>query len=143
MARSGRKRAGFLLLGMLVALSALGARLAWVQGPGARRYGDLARRQRLRTIVLPAIRGAIYDRNGRELALSIPARTVYANPKQITDPEGTARVLAPLLDLSVDDLVGKLRKPKGFVYLAPAGRGPRAGRPGGAALAAAPPPLLS
>jgi cell division protein FtsI (penicillin-binding protein 3) len=118
MARMSRRRATLLLAGTLVAIAGLGVRLAYVQGVNADRYADIARRQRVRSIVLPAMRGAIYDRNGREIALSLPARTVYANPKQISDRRGTARVLSPLLGISVDQLVRQLDKPKGFVYLA-------------------------
>ena len=35
-------------------------------------------------------RGTIFDRNGDELALSVPATTIFANPKLVADPRGTA-----------------------------------------------------
>lgn len=118
MAVMSRRRATTLLLCLLLAIVGIGFRLFQVQGVNADRYTDIARRQRVRKIVLPAHRGAIYDRGGRELAISIPARTIYANPKQIPDKEGTARVLAPMLGRSYQELLRQLSKPKGFVYLA-------------------------
>ncbi len=113
-----RRRAGILLGAVLISLLGLGVRLGYVQGARSDEYGDIANRQRLRHIVLPPTRGAIYDHAGRELALSIPARTLYANPRQITDPEGVARVLAPILDRPLEELTERLHRDKGFVYLA-------------------------
>ena len=44
-------------------------------------------------------RGAIFDRHGDEIAMSVPARTVTVNPQQVEDEVGTARVLAGILGL--------------------------------------------
>jgi cell division protein FtsI (penicillin-binding protein 3) len=93
-------------------------RLTYVQAVRSEQYTEEARRQRLRKIELPARRGAIYDRMGGELAVSIPARTVYANPHQITDPARTARTLAPMLGRSAAAIEWDLRRDRGFVYLA-------------------------
>ncbi len=51
----------------------LGARLILVQGVQAAELEDQALDQRLRRITLDAERGTIYDRDGRELALTIEA----------------------------------------------------------------------
>ncbi|MEP7202926.1 MAG: penicillin-binding protein 2 [Ilumatobacteraceae bacterium] len=48
---------------------------------------------------LKAHRGTIFDRDGADLALSVPARTVTANPKLVLDPAGTVRTLTALLQL--------------------------------------------
>ena len=50
------------------------------------RYLAHGARQRISTIELPAARGAILDRNGVDLALSVPLQTVAANPRLIEDP---------------------------------------------------------
>lgn len=113
-----RKRAAVVLLAMLAGLAGLGVRLAYVQGVNADGYSDIARRQRLRTVTLPAVRGAIYDRNGREIAMSVPARTIYANPKQIADKAMTAQKLAEALGMDEREIRDKLDRPKGFVYIA-------------------------
>ena len=46
---------------------------------------------------LRAERGQILDRNGRLLATNLPITVLHADPKEIMDPAGAARALAPLL----------------------------------------------
>jgi cell division protein FtsI (penicillin-binding protein 3) len=70
--------------------------------------------QRTRVNIIRAARGVIFDRNGNELALSVPSVTVYADPREITDPVGTARSLAPFLGLTPEKeaaLATSLAKP--------------------------------
>ena len=70
--------------------------------------------QRTRVNIIRAARGVIFDRNGNELALSVPSVTVYADPREITDPIGTARSLAPFLGLTPEKeaaLATSLAKP--------------------------------
>jgi cell division protein FtsI (penicillin-binding protein 3) len=116
--RSTLRRAGTLGAALLICLSLVGVRLTYVQAVRSEQYAEEGRRQRIRKIELPARRGAIYDRLGNELAVSIPARTVYANPHQVSDPAQTARALAPLLGRSAAALESELRKDRSFVYLA-------------------------
>lgn len=89
-------------------------------------YGEDLRvdghRQWTRTAQLGADRGTIFDRNGEELAMSIPARTVSINPRLITDPEATLATLAALLPLT-EERIESLRREmtsreRGFVYVA-------------------------
>lgn len=103
---------------LLLCMAAIGVRLGFVQVVRADVYADQAREQRVRKIELPARRGTIYDRTGGELAVSVPARTVYANPKFVTDPVRTAAALAPLLKRDARSIERDLRKDSGFVYLA-------------------------
>ena len=63
-------------------------------------YYEASVDQRTRTNIIRAARGVIFDRNGNELALSVPSVTVYADPREIVDPVGTARLLAPFLGLA-------------------------------------------
>ena len=53
-----------------------------------------------RNIELDADRGTIFDRNGEELEVSIPAASISVNPKLVTDPAGTVRTLATVLGLT-------------------------------------------
>ena len=55
--------------------------------------------QRTTQQLLKAHRGTIFDRNGADLALSVPARTITANPKLVLDPVGTVRTLTAMLQL--------------------------------------------
>jgi len=50
--------------------------------------------QRLRTVSLPGDRGTIFDRNGYELAMSVPSTTLWADPRLIEDRVGTIVALA-------------------------------------------------
>ena len=57
-----------------------------------------AEKQQMSTVVAPAKRGEIFDRNGRLLAYSVDADTIYAVPTEISDPARTAAVLCDALD---------------------------------------------
>ena len=102
----------------LAAWVAIGVKLVFVQGVQAQTLDDQARDQRLRTITLEADRGTIYDRDGRELALTIEATTVYANPQEISEPGLTAAALSGLLGRPVGELQADLERDSTFVYLA-------------------------
>jgi len=74
-----------------------------------------------RRIPLDAGRGTIFDRNGEELAVSVPAASISVNPKLVGDPDGTVRTLTTVLGLTdqeQSDLHAALvAKDKGFVYV--------------------------
>lgn len=96
----------------------LGAKLVLVQGVQASELEDQALDQRLRRVTLDADRGTIYDRDGRELALTIEATTIYANPQEISDPLATATALSPVLGRPIVDILGNLEKDGSFSYIA-------------------------
>lgn len=62
-------------------------------------------------------RGAIVDRNGRELALSIVTKSYFANPKLIKDPAKTAKRLSPILKMPAVRLQELLNQDRFFVWL--------------------------
>ncbi len=110
----------------MVALLAISSRLVVLQVLDAPSLDEAAARQRLRTIELPAERGRIFDRSGDDLALSAPARTVYAQPRLVQEPAGTARKLAPLLGVPAKAIHARLAADTPWTYLArkiPAQRG--------------------
>lgn len=107
-----------LLCVMSFALVAIFVRLTVLQVSQAATLRDQASDQRLRTVVLPAQRGQIVDRSGDRLAISIPARDVYADPTYVVDATATAAALAPALGLSVNRVAEDLRSDGTFVYLA-------------------------
>lgn len=77
----------------------------------------------MRTRNLPSYRGNITDRNGVELAVSVPVKAIYADPKQIHDQNGFAdprrwQALAQVLGEDVDALRSKVSDPnRRFIYL--------------------------
>ena len=80
-------------------------------------FEKLAQSQQQRTVVLEPKRGRITDRNGRILAISIPVKSLYANPKELESAQKTARILAPRLGLSYHKLKRKLSSKRSFVWL--------------------------
>ncbi len=70
-----------------------------------------------REITLLPARGSIFDRNGDDLAISIPVDSIYARPKRVEDPVATARKLAPLLDTDHATILNRLRQQAPFVWI--------------------------
>ncbi|MFQ5700762.1 MAG: penicillin-binding transpeptidase domain-containing protein [Acidobacteriota bacterium] len=93
------RRLGVLALASLSWAGFLGFRLVDLQVYQSDQMRQRARRQQERVITLDARRGIIYDRNGRELAMSIEVDSIYAVPAEIDDPARTAAILAPVLGL--------------------------------------------
>ena len=100
------------------ALLSIVVRLAVLQVSRAEAYQDEAMQQRVSTVTLPAWRGRILDRSGEPLAMSVPARDVYADPRYVTTPWSTARRLAAVLEVKVKPLARSLESHGTFVYVA-------------------------
>jgi cell division protein FtsI/penicillin-binding protein 2 len=111
-------RLRLLLLIILLAFAALGARAAWIQTVRASSLTSLAQRQTKADLVLPAGRGTIYDRLGMPLAIGEQATDVVADPLQISDPVREARIAAKVLGLPVRTVYRQLSdRSRGFVYI--------------------------
>jgi cell division protein FtsI (penicillin-binding protein 3) len=105
----------------LIGFGVLLGRIALLQTAEASSYREVGERQRVRITTLPAARGAIFDRNGYELAMSIPQTTIWADPRLIIDPTGTANTLAPVLNLDAAEaaaLAHRLASRSEFTYVA-------------------------
>ena len=81
----------------IVALTLLLGRVVLLQTIQRDTYYEASVDQRTRVNILRAARGVIFDRNGNELALSVPSTTVYADPRDITDVPAVARALSVAL----------------------------------------------
>lgn len=115
-----RLRIGFLAIAVVVSL--LGARLLQLQGVGAEKYAALAAAESNRTMVLPAKRGDIVDRNGELLASSVDGRMLVANPQETAE---NAHSIAVLLQDSLNldyatllDALTNTAENRQFAYLA-------------------------
>ena len=107
-----------LLFVILLFLVVVG-RLAQLQLINGQKYAAFGASQRVRPVVLPAERGSVFDREGADLALSVPQHTVWADPRLVSDPQREADALAPLLGIDRNVLLRALTTPeKAFVYLA-------------------------
>ena len=122
--RAGQSRRRLLWMFALTALvfAIVVGRVIQLQTQDADQLRQAGRDQRTSETVLRASRGVIFDRNGDELALSVPAKTIYANPKEVGDPEATVAMLATLLSLTPErqqELIEAFTaKTKSFVYIA-------------------------
>ncbi|HTQ62374.1 MAG TPA: penicillin-binding protein [Candidatus Solibacter sp.] len=84
-------------------------------------HGDyLARalRQQQRTIEITPERGAIYDRNMRPLAMSIPVDSAFGVPSEIADEHLAARLLSGVVDVPQDVLETRFESSRSFVWIA-------------------------
>ena len=98
-------------------LGLLLARLVDLQIIRHHELSERAQRQQQRTLDVTPKRGVIYDRQGRELAVSIGVDSVFAVPGEVTDPVSTARQLAKVLGTDATVLEDRLRSSRSFVWL--------------------------
>jgi len=94
----------------------------WIGGISVRlvhlqvtQHDDLrAKAEGLRTNVKQTrtLRGTIYDRNERALAMSVPVKTLYADTAEIVDPEATAKAIAKVIKVDVPTLKMQLTQAK-------------------------------
>ncbi|MEX1047810.1 MAG: penicillin-binding protein 2 [Actinomycetota bacterium] len=111
-------RLAALFVALVIGFAGIVVRLGFLQVRDAGTYQDLATQQRVRVLPLPATRGAIQDRFGRDLALSLDARAIYADPRYVSEPSVAAEKLAPLLKTRPIQLEHLLKGDGSFVYLA-------------------------
>ena len=123
-----RLRAGLVFL--LALLMVLAGRLVQLQAVSGTAYAASAEKQRRVSSVLVAPRGAITDRSGQPIAISVDGRAVSAQPRMIRaatclpdaespcTPAAIATALSPVIGVPVSDLTERLERDTGFVYLA-------------------------
>jgi cell division protein FtsI (penicillin-binding protein 3) len=113
------RRLGLLFAFFVLLFAVVIVRAAWVQGIRGSSLSADAQGQQIEKVVVPGVRGRILDRDGKELAISEDAATVFATPYQVKDPEAAARKLAPILDLPAQEILATLAdRESGFAYLA-------------------------
>jgi len=115
---SEQRRLVALVVVAVVAFGAVAWRVGSLQVLQADELAAIGEQQRTRVTAIPAARGSILDRNGDDLALSIPSATIQADPSAIVDPYRTAQALAPVLGLDAQDLTETLAQDSSFEYLA-------------------------
>jgi cell division protein FtsI (penicillin-binding protein 3) len=105
-----------ILRGVLIALFlALAARAAHLTI--ASEAGHRATSQFVGMMEIQGARGGIYDRDYRELALTVRAPSVYAFPGQLESPQGAAQALAPILGLDAEKLETHLRNRHRYTFV--------------------------
>lgn len=112
-----RRIAGFISI-LLLLIIFLAGRIAWVQFVQGHNLSEKAQTQLQENRGLQSPRGTIYDRNGRELAISSLTKSLYANPSQLNqDPDTLAASLAPLVGVPPAELKESLSSGGQFIWL--------------------------
>ena len=107
------KRRLFALLSlMMLAFLGLIARLGYIQLVEADWLTEKALAQQVRDLPVEAKRGTIYDRNGKELAISITKYTVWAKPSAIKDKSDAAKRLSKTLGVEEKEVESMLKSDK-------------------------------
>jgi len=106
--------AKILFLGLFLVIGGRAIQLQILQGDKLMRLGE---RQHLKEwIVLPK-RGALFDRTGEPLALSMESHSVYARPHRIHDPDKMSQALSRILNMRAAEVKEKLTAKKPFVWI--------------------------
>lgn len=95
----------------------LAGRVGWIQLVQGDQLTMKAKRQVEESRTLQSPRGTIYDRNGRELAVSIMVKSLYVDPEVVKDAETLAAELAPILGIPEQDIKGRIADGGRFVWL--------------------------
>jgi len=120
--RERQTRLRLMLLALTISLWALviGIRLVHLQVLGRGFFEQQGARQSERTLNLDPRRGPILDRQGRPLAVSVDAESLYAVPQDVADPHQTTAALALALGLDPAgrrELAVQLQKSRAFVWI--------------------------
>ncbi len=101
---------------------AIGVRLVHLQVNQHEWLREQALNQRQYKHKTKMLRGTIYDRDDRALAMSIKVKSLYADPSEITDIEGTADRISKVLKVNKSLIVKALKngkkKNRRFVWIA-------------------------
>ena len=102
-----------LLLSSFLVLAARAAHLTLLDSRGKGR----GQRQITKVLQLPAPRGLIVDRRGVELAVTIPAPSIYVVPHALGDRRQTAQKLAHALGMDPATLAADLERRTRFAFV--------------------------
>ncbi len=116
-----KKRIFICTLTVVVLLGALGVRIGYWQIIRGEQMRKEAMLQQTRDRAITSKRGTIYDRNGKELAVSASVELVSVSPVEIKKNEGeeiVAHHLADILELEYDEVYEKVTKNLSYVTIA-------------------------
>jgi cell division protein FtsI (penicillin-binding protein 3) len=121
------KRTRFLVICVffLVWACAIAGRLFWLQIVRHQDFVERAAKQQEHTFEVAPRRGVLYDRNLREMAMTVLVPSIYADPSQIADKQAAARTLASLVHSDPEDaltteaqIASRLNEGRNFAWIA-------------------------
>ena len=123
-----KRRLVFVFILCCLLCTALAFRVGWIQVVASERYAKLAVEQQTRDVPIPAKRGIIYDRNGKELAISAVTSSIWARPgvvkssadkeKSQENLEKTASTLAEILGMDKNEVLQTISQNRSLVKVA-------------------------
>jgi cell division protein FtsI (penicillin-binding protein 3) len=99
-------------------MGAVFGRLTYLQLYRHSDYLARALRQQQRTFEITPERGAIYDRNGRPLAMSISVDSAFAVPSEIADENLAARLLSGVINKPQEEIEARFESSRSFAWIA-------------------------
>lgn len=123
-----KRRLVFVFIFSCILCTGLAFRVGWIQVVASEKYSKMAVEQQTRDVPIPAKRGIIYDRNGKELAISAVTNSIWARPGVIksasTAEKGqenldkTATALAEILGMDKAQVLETISKHQSLVKVA-------------------------
>jgi cell division protein FtsI (penicillin-binding protein 3) len=120
-----RARFFFICFFFLAWACAIGTRLFWLQIVRHQDFVERAAKQQQRTFEVAPRRGILYDRNLHELAMTVMADSIYADPSQVSDKQAAAHTLAALVHADPADaltteaqIAARLNDGRSFAWIA-------------------------
>ena len=104
---------------------AITGRLFWLQIVRHSEYVERAARAQQHTFEVAPRRGILYDRNLRQMAITVQVDSIYADPAQIDDKDAAARTLAGVVHTDPEDnqtseeqIAERLKAGRNFAWVA-------------------------
>jgi len=122
-----RMRYWIVCLGFLVWAGLIVSKLFWLQIVRHREFQEKAEKQHQHTFEVAPRRGVLYDRNLRELAMTVQADSFFAVPSEIDDKDKAATIhaLAQVVHTSPEDdwtseakIAERVNASRGFAWIA-------------------------
>ena len=116
---AGRRPMRLRLIGILALgwVGLLVGRLYSLQVSNFEIWQDWAIRQHVAEVEVASERGQVLDRNGKLLAVSVPAESIYVRPRQIKDRPRVVRELAKHLEIKQSQVAERINTKQPFVWI--------------------------
>jgi len=112
-----QKNIGYLVFIMFFCLGCVVIRYGWLQLVEGDELGARMRAQVGQRYLVQSTRGTIFDRDGRELAVSTMTKSLFVDPNHVENPEQLAADLAPLIGLSEEEVLDDIDAGGGFQWV--------------------------
>ena len=106
-----------LVVVMLIGIFVILVRYGWLQLVQGSELAERMRYQVGQDYLVQSPRGAIIDRNGRELAVSTMTKSLFVDPNHVENAEQLAKDLAPLVGKTEEDVLDDINVGGGFVWV--------------------------